>query len=78
MAEGQIGAPACAAGFLCALGECTRCASHEQCGDRIDNDCNGLTDDDCGEGGAGGRADLGSTGGGFGRMSKPAMAGAGG
>lgn len=45
--EGVVGAPACAAGYVCMQGACTRCSATEVCGDGLDNDCNGVADDQC-------------------------------
>lgn len=44
---GQVGPPACEAGWFCGMGRCRPCQSGESCGDRMDNDCNGRVDDGC-------------------------------
>lgn len=53
--EGVIGPPACEPAFVCGRGRCRACARVEACGDGVDNDCSGVTDEDCAgsEGGAG-------------------------
>lgn len=52
-AEGSIGPPACFAGDYCRDGECTPCREEEECGDGLDDNCNGTPDDGCDGGGAG-------------------------
>jgi hypothetical protein len=52
-AQGQLGSPACADGFICAAGACVACARGELCADGLDNDCNGRVDDGCAAGAAG-------------------------
>jgi len=58
--EGQIGPPACRDGESCQLGVCAQCQAEETCGDGLDNDCDGNTDEDCqaADGGAAGRASV--------------------
>lgn len=50
--QGKIGPPACEPEQICADGICVRCMSKEICGDGVDNDCNGVIDDGCGDAGA--------------------------
>ena len=58
--EGRIGPPACDSGWFCGYGRCRTCDPKEACKDRLDNDCNGLTDDGCA--GAGGSTSAESAG----------------
>jgi hypothetical protein len=60
---GHIGTPACRSNHICADGICEACMAAEACGDGIDNDCNGVIDDGCSRGAAGG-AGAGGEGGG--------------
>lgn len=52
-AQGQLGPPACAEGFVCTAGACVACTHSELCADDVDNDCNGRVDDGCAIGAAG-------------------------
>lgn len=52
--DGRIGPPACDPGEVCGAGRCQLCIAHEICDDEVDNDCNGRTDEGCGQS-AGGR-----------------------
>jgi len=45
--RGSVGAPACPARFVCADGVCDACTDRDACGDAVDNDCDGVTDDGC-------------------------------
>jgi hypothetical protein len=60
VAEGAVGPPACPLGKTCRAGICTFCAPYETCANQFDDDCNGVADDGCDDGG------LGGTGGGAG------------
>jgi hypothetical protein len=51
---GQVGAPSCGEGQVCAKGVCTACRSGEVCSNGVDDDCNGKIDDSCGTGGSDG------------------------
>lgn len=55
--EGVVGSPACPEGESCQRGVCVGCSRKEICGDGVDNDCNGVVDDICGD--AGSEADAG-------------------
>lgn len=60
--SGQVGPPACEAGWFCGRGRCRQCQASEACGDQLDNDCNGRVDDGC-KGDAGSLAEAGQSGG---------------
>ncbi len=45
--EGMVGAPACPEGESCQGGVCTGCSTTDLCGDGIDNDCDGESDEGC-------------------------------
>ncbi len=51
--EGMVGAPACPEGESCQGGVCTGCSTTDNCGDGIDNDCDGETDEGCEDAGDG-------------------------
>ncbi len=48
---GAIGPPDCGPGQVCGAGQCVACQTVDACGDGVDNDCNGVVDDGCGDGG---------------------------
>jgi hypothetical protein len=83
-AEGQRDRPTCNDGQICLQGVCTQCAPLEVCGNGLDDDCSGKSDDGCppskdasldsadtsvGAGGTGGAG--GSTAGGNGGAAGP-------
>jgi hypothetical protein len=68
--EGAIGPPACEPGQVCGAGRCVGCMASEACGDQVDNDCDGVTEDGCSDGG-GATGGSGGTGGAGGSAGAP-------
>ena len=52
--EGSIGPPDCPAGQACRAGSCSPCGAQEICGNGADDDCDGVPDDGCNDGGGAG------------------------
>ncbi len=78
--EGAVGEPACNSQQVCAGGRCRDCAAREVCGDRLDNDCDGRTDENCSapfSGGAGAGPRQSTGGAGYGGPMSPGAGGNG-